>query len=261
MAIIRYVALLIFAFLSASSGQARSSGPAFMPGEVPADAPAGFTEMCARDRILCMLGQSSDATVAAQTRTSGPSHFPDLKTGAALPPHDRDLWVKPVRLANGLETTDDRLPAEPYDLRALIKAVNSDVNRHVTQMTDMASMGVDEYWRRLPADHLIGDCEDIAIEKRVRLTEAGFPADHMFYGVAFVRNMGLHTVLIVRLSDGDYILDSMTPHILRWDEPHYVWLRKQVPGAPLQWQRVDRNTVAQNLGTAAGNTSIYNPAS
>lgn len=132
--------------------------------------------------------------------------------------------------------------AAQTDLHMLAKAINSDVNRHVTQRTDIASVGIPEYWQRLAAHSPVGDCEDIAIEKRIRLAEAGFPAERMFYGVAFVRKLGLHTVLIVRLDDGDYVLDSITPHVLRWEQSHYVWLRKQVPGSPMEWQRIDGGT-------------------
>jgi predicted transglutaminase-like cysteine proteinase len=173
-----------------------------MPDGPIADAPQGFTEMCVRDRVLCMLG---DGTATGR---------PELR---------------------------------PAPLPAFVKAINAEVNRHVTRRTDQQTQGVGEYWSRPSGPQPAGDCEDFAIEKRVRLTEAGFPADRMFYGVAFVRGLGLHTVLVLRLADGDYVLDSMTPHILRWQQSHYVWLRRQVAGAPLLWQRMSPETGISTL--------------
>ena len=185
----------------------------FMPVGSPADAPFGFTEMCARNRDLCRIG-----------------------TAGAHPS-----------------------PQAPSGDRALLKSVNLKVNRSVVQITDSDAMGVGEHWNRLSSDpHPIGDCEDIAIEKRIRLEQAGFPADRMFYAVAFVPRFGLHTVLIARLDDGDYVLDSMDPFIVRWDKVKYVWLRRQLPGQPLVWTRVGGSSgggadVAEAAGRKEGN--------
>lgn len=193
--------------LSAHAGGAAESLP-FMPVGSPADAPFGFTEMCARDQILCQIGTVSTRAIA------------HADAGSA----------------------------------ALLKAINQQVNRSVVQVRDSDAMGVGEYWNRLSSDpRPVGDCEDIAIEKRIRLEQAGFPADRMFYAVAFVPRYGLHTVLVARLDDGDYVLDSMDPYIQRWDKVKYVWLRRQLPGQPLVWSRVGgENAVPEKSANVAG---------
>lgn len=238
--------ILLLSCATATPSIAQQTGRTFMPQGVLADAPAGFTAMCARDRVLCALGQSpNDAISAPVVRASFTGVQPAmLEATGAVALQAASAPARTGRSATWLA------PKQTDDLRSLITAVNKQVNRHVTQISDMASMGVGEYWRRLPSPTPVGDCEDIAIEKRIRLTEAGFPTERLFYGVAFVRNIGLHTVLIARMDDGDYVLDSLTPRIVRWENAHYVWLRKQVPGSPLQWERIDGGAPATTFATA-----------
>lgn len=201
--------------LAAAPAGARPGDAAFMPTGETADAPFGFTEMCARDRNLCLLGQ-------------GANDAPLIIKAAFVP--------APARVA---EPAAAPAPISDAAGMAMIKAVNHAVNRTVIQVSDFNALGVSERWNRLPeGKHPVGDCEDIAIEKRIRLQEAGFPADRLFYAVTFLPRLGLHTVLIARLDEGDYILDSLSPHVLRWDQVHYVWLRQQVAGRPLEWTRI-----------------------
>ena len=142
--------------------------------------------------------------------------------------------------------------------RRLIKMINERVNHQVVQVSDLASRGVEEEWDR-PGErgHPPGDCEDIAIEKRMRLLEAGFPADKMFYAVVFKSNFGLHTILIARLADGDYALDSANPHVMRWSATRYVWLRAQSTADPMVWTRIGRPGALQmaNVATPPAPTS------
>ncbi|MEJ2036830.1 MAG: transglutaminase-like cysteine peptidase, partial [Maritimibacter sp.] len=84
----------------------------------------------------------------------------------------------------------------------------------------------------------IGDCEDIALQKRLMLINADFPADRLFFAVVFSTRLGLHTVLIARLDRGDYVLDSASGAIREWQDVSYSWLRIQSPSAPRQWYRV-----------------------
>ncbi len=178
-----------------AAAAAPAAAPAFARPGHSADAPAGFVEMCARDRELCAAGG-------------------DLSAGA-------------IRLSSAR----DRAPAP--DIR-LVKSINSHVNRTVRQRLD-----VGETWQRAGSGKMAsGDCEDLAIEKRMRLVNAGVAAERMFYLVAYKPRVGLHTVLAVRLDDGDYVLDNLSPRVLRWDKVHYVWLRMQNPGSPMQWSRI-----------------------
>lgn len=128
---------------------------------------------------------------------------------------------------------------------AMIRAINKQVNRQVVRVSDSVSKGMDEEWDR-PGTHgrPPGDCEDFAIEKRMRLLDAGFPADRMFFAVVYKARFGLHTVLVARLKDGDYVLDSATPDVVRWSNTPYTWLRAQSPNDPMLWTRISASPSA-----------------
>lgn len=156
----------------------------------------------------------------------------------------------------GLGSTPAVIPASASEGGiALIEWVNAQVNQRIVQVYDRQSAGVDEYWQR-PNEAQIryGDCEDIAIEKRMRLVEAGYPANALFFAVTYIRGYGLHTVLIARLAERDVVLDSMTPRILPWNKVRYTWVRLQSPEDPMVWTTIDRGGAgqpAQVIHTAA----------
>ena len=75
--------------------------------------------------------------------------------------------------------------ANPKRLETLLRRVNRRVNRHVRQMSDEARFGRHDLWRASGMGRgAAGDCEDIAIEKRKLLVDAGVPADRLFLAVA-----------------------------------------------------------------------------
>jgi predicted transglutaminase-like cysteine proteinase len=225
--------------------QAQPQKPAFMPVGDVADAPGGFTDMCSRDQLLCLAGQSSSSGGAASYRMANAtpsSNLADCLSGraTAATPVEAVATVAPACLVPATVQTPITVTAptdgrSSDDLLAQARQVNSAVNRAIMQVSDRASRGVDEYWARPTT---AGDCEDLAIEKRMRLMEAGFPTERLFYAVSYLPAYGLHSVLILRLNDGDYVLDSLSPHVLRWSKTRYIWLRQQVPGQPLVWRRV-----------------------
>ncbi|HEX7857276.1 MAG TPA: transglutaminase-like cysteine peptidase [Sphingobium sp.] len=252
MASARILTFLVSAALFASAAQGQNPGLPFMSAGEFADAPEGFRAMCLRDRALCALGGTEEMEVSQLTPTTmatptgaTATDTADRQITQAMVTGARAYFYQPLAPTYVPVAASRALQEE--ELAAAIKRVNTQVNRAVIQRSDQDALGVGEYWMRLgPSAHPVGDCEDIAIEKRVRLTEEGFPADRLFYGVAYVRTMGLHTVLIARLADGDYVLDSLTPHIVRWSAVSYTWLRQQMPGKPLEWRRVDGGAVQPN---------------
>lgn len=250
------LSLAVFAPNGEASARAK---PAYMPIGSAADAPAGFVEMCARDKVLCLLGSVPQPAPARFELAGGMTGA----TGAAgLSP------VVAVRYVDAAGQPTMQYGAAPAPghitdeklLRGLAKRINSHVNRSVVQVPDLAATGMGEQWRRpgIGRDR-VGDCEDLAIEKRAALTEAGFPPERMFYAVSFIRGYGLHTVLIVRLDDGDYILDSMAARMERWSSVGQIWLRRQTPGDPLNWVRFDGAAPASGLAAASAEPPL-NPS-
>ncbi|MDB5714752.1 MAG: transglutaminase family protein cysteine peptidase [Sphingomonadales bacterium] len=128
---------------------------------------------------------------------------------------------------------------EPKATAKLLKRVNRYVNSRVQQRTDFEIYARDELWVRSGVGpKAMGDCEDIAIEKRYELVSQGYPPDRLTFAVVFSAASGLHTVLIAKTNDGDVVLDSRTPYIRRWSEVGYSWISVQTAADPMVWRRV-----------------------
>jgi predicted transglutaminase-like cysteine proteinase len=196
----------------------------FMAAGELADAPAGFIDMCRRDAVLCAGGHTPQPQVPLAPLAAG---APLQGATAAL--SDR----APARTA---AHAGDRRGSAEY---RLLRRINNKVNGRVRQVSDLVSTGQEEYWRRTGTSRrAMGDCEDLAIEKRMRLIEAGFDPERLFFAIAFKTGFGLHTVLVARTAGGDLVLDSMAPRILPWHSVRYSWLRIQATDDPLKWSRV-----------------------
>lgn len=236
--------------------EARKAAPAFLPVGEEADAPSGFVDMCARDILLCHIG--ADASIMAMESTLRQPAGPDaekadpvLATGAIpIVENVRNDDPRPIIVIG--KPYDPPGSKAPKDLYRILKKVNAEVNRAIYPVTDRQAYGIDEVWQRPMGPRPVGDCEDFAIEKRYRLTAMGFPAARLFYAAVFHPTAGLHTVLIARLDDGDYILDNLSPHILHWSKVRFSWLRQQMPGRPEIWTRIpDWKTIPDLSGGAA----------
>lgn len=282
-------AFLAALMVAGVSGDARAKDlkPAFFAAGAVADAPSGFVAFCQRDRISCLAGHDGRlAKPLTGTLQQGAQVDPLAFKGARLVDQRQSFVAAingqvegvarhrgPWRYATSYSFSDDRYvspaatrpvmaiaPAamanagtEAATGMALLKKVNSEVNRSVVQVYDSVSAGRDEYWQRpTRGGSLYGDCEDIAIEKRMRLVEAGYPADKMFFAVAYLPRYGLHVLLIARLADGDYVMDSLSPHILRWSDIRYNWLRLQSTDDPMKWTRVGGPALGEPVRIADG---------
>lgn len=124
--------------------------------------------------------------------------------------------------------------------QALLDAVNRRVNGMVRQQSDWATYQVEELWNRpiVKGGFLAGDCEDIAIEKRQELIEAGVDPKRMFFAVVYRRDVGLHVLLMVSTERGDLALDSRSPWIEPWNKVPYVWVKRQLAENPREWVMV-----------------------
>lgn len=235
--------------------------PAFISFGDGADAPAGYVEMCVRDPSLCqpladqLLPSSASApapvpasaaianeianrlsTDACEAITEGAGK--SCATGQ-LPAylHTASLSAKDLTSRNRKVMAAERKSRR--SLTRTVRAINFTVNRTVRQRTDLQVHGMDEYWQPSGiGPSAVGDCEDIALQKKLLLLESGFPPDRLFLAVVFRRGVGLHTVLVARLDEGDLVLDSATRPVWNWRKTPYSWLRVQSPENPNQWFRV-----------------------
>lgn len=119
--------------------------------------------------------------------------------------------------------------------------VNQSVNA-LMEISDKDLYGREEIWTY--ADDRGGDCEDLALEKRRRLIALGWPADAVLLATAWDALGAGHAVLIVTLTDGDYVLDNRAPDIRLWSETHYHWRSRQSRIRPFVWLNVDKTRLA-----------------
>nr|QQZ51542.1 transglutaminase-like cysteine peptidase [Phenylobacterium glaciei] len=142
----------------------------------------------------------------------------------------------------------------------MLASVNSYVNQHVVQRTDMQNYGVEEYWTRSGVGPgATGDCEDVATEKRQQLIEQGYPVEDLFYAVAYRRDIGLHAVLVAHTETGDLVLDGRTSRIVSWDKAGYNWVKRQAQNDPSSWVMIDHpKLMASGLRVASLDPEMAN---
>jgi predicted transglutaminase-like cysteine proteinase len=118
--------------------------------------------------------------------------------------------------------------------KAELARVNSSVNSRIAQKSDASTSGKADVWE-LPIDK--GDCEDFAILKKSELMRLGWPASALLLTVARSGNEG-HTVLTVRTSQGDLILDNETSAIRNWSNTPYRYFARQSQSNGKVWERI-----------------------
>lgn len=151
--------------------------------------------------------------------------FGYLSVDVATTPFD-EQWFRastsalPVGNA-ALEAVVRQLARLPAPQR--IDQANRWVNAHIAYASDLEVYGVADYWAGL-AEALArgrGDCEDFAIAKMQLLAAAGTPMRDMYLTlVRDLRKQEDHAVLVVRVGEGAYVLDSDENTLLRSDELH-----------------------------------------
>jgi len=102
-----------------------------------------------------------------------------------------------------------------------VDQANRWINAHVAYASDMDVYGVADYWAGLSEvlAHGRGDCEDFAIAKMQILAAAGVPTRDMYLTlVRDLRRQEDHAVLVVRVGQDSYVLDSDENTLLRQDE-------------------------------------------
>ena len=115
-------------------------------------------------------------------------------------------------------------------------AINRRVNRGVVEISDHVQYGRTDYWA-LPTARG-GDCEDIALLKKMELIRAGFPPEHLLLATALTRERVPHAVLVLRTEAGDFVMDNLDDRIRSWSATGYTYLRVQDPASPRQWRAV-----------------------
>ena len=120
-----------------------------------------------------------------------------------------------------------------------ISKVNKEVNASVRCLfSDQLLYDEEEYWTYPTAG--LGDCEDVALEKRRRLVMLGLPRAAMTIAIVQVRkSLVSHAILLIETTTGTWALDSFADEVLPWsDVPYNYEARERSDGS---WERYDQS--------------------
>jgi predicted transglutaminase-like cysteine proteinase len=167
----------------------------------------------------------SAASAAAQMPLTGP---------ALAPPAFYAFCERNPTLCNS--TSGEKIVQLTAYLEAELSSVNSAVNRDVSEVSDSQTRGIADDWR-LPGR--VGDCEDFAIAKKNELMKRGWPASALLLTVARDNfGGGGHTVLTVRTTKGDLVLDNRSRKVKDWSRTPYSYYARQSQSVTGKWERI-----------------------
>jgi predicted transglutaminase-like cysteine proteinase len=180
--------------------------------------------LCACNQTIA-AGISQPITAGASMQTYG---------YAIAPPAFQEFCQRNAALCStqGGEGVVELTPA----LEAELTVVNHSVNSRIRERSDLETSGKADDWR-LASN--VGDCEDFAITKKKELLDRGWPASALLLTVVRQRfsNEG-HTVLTVRTSKGDLILDSLRPRVKLWSNTPYRYFARQSAHGGQAWEKL-----------------------
>jgi len=171
--------------------------------------------------LAAVCGQTSSAGTVMQV------------TGQAFPPPAFKSFCALERAL--CSTRGSKKVVELTSARRLeLSEVNSAVNHRIAERSDVATSGKADDWT-VPSKQ--GDCEDFAILKKSELIKRGWPASALLLTVARSFGQG-HTVLTVRTSEGDLVLDNRTSAVRDWSRTSYRYFARQSQSNGKTWERI-----------------------
>jgi predicted transglutaminase-like cysteine proteinase len=120
-----------------------------------------------------------------------------------------------------------------------LTAVNAQVNRSIRPERNLLGVAGEE-WLIAPK---AGDCNDYAVTKRHELLARGWPSRALLLAEVIVPSGEHHLVVVVRASEGDFVIDSLNANIRPWNRTQYRWVRIQTPRSPTIWTTVGKAAV------------------
>jgi predicted transglutaminase-like cysteine proteinase len=115
-----------------------------------------------------------------------------------------------------------------------IVAVNRHINRTIRLERNHAGV-MKEEWILSPQ---VGDCNDYSVTKRHELLARGWPSSILLLSEVVTSWGEHHLVLVVRVEEGDLILDNLDDNVRLVGSTLYRWVRAQSPINPLFWSNV-----------------------
>ncbi|HEY8163702.1 MAG TPA: transglutaminase-like cysteine peptidase [Methylocystis sp.] len=144
------------------------------------------------------------------------------------------------------ECDDASGPTRTIELTAVafrkIASMNALVNNQIKPVSDASHAGVPDSWD-YPEDGK-GDCEDYALMKRRLLMRAGFPRGALLLAVVKDEHGDGHSVLMVRTSRGDFVLDNLEDDVKPWSKTPYRFVKRQSQENQNVWVAIGAPTSA-----------------
>jgi predicted transglutaminase-like cysteine proteinase len=155
-----------------------------------------FASLIASLAIAISLSSTGGAAASVNSPTQS---APQPVVVAALAPLPMQFFCM-QHASECRPTAATRVTVTP-NVMAILDQVNLRVNRSITYRAERSDV-----WSLNPSR---GDCEDYALSKRSALIRKGIPAGALRIATTATRRGEPHAVLIVKTSQGDYVLDNM----------------------------------------------------
>ncbi len=138
------------------------------------------------------------------------------------------------------------------ELKSMVEGVNTRGNTTIVPINDIDSQNKDEVWSfPIALDDtnptlLGGDCEDYVLWKKRELLRMGIPEGATSIVLVNTNGdanaMADHAVLLVRMADGDYILDNRFPNLMTPQESGYAFKYATSFTNAQEWKEISINT-------------------
>ncbi len=190
--------------------------------------------------VFCALGLPV-STVSARHARPPHASFAPLGPETSVP----FGWQEFCKRYAG-ECDEEASPGRAIELDAAalskIASINAAVNHTVDPVSDSEHVGVVDSWD-YPSDGK-GDCEDYALMKRHVLMGAGFPRGALLLTVVKDAHGDGHSVLTLRTSRGDFVLDNLSDEVKPWTGVPYRFVKRQSQESPNVWVSIGAPTSA-----------------
>lgn len=126
----------------------------------------------------------------------------------------------------------------------ILVKVNFAINHSMRPRSDSLSEGFGDTWT---IGGKSGDCEDYALTKLNALVQQGLPQSAFRIAIVKTQSGEGHALLVARTSEGDMILDNLSPKIVAWNTANYNWLMIQSTTNKHQWLSFDAKTAPKPI--------------
>ena len=173
---------------------------------------------------VLLLSACSTGAVMAYAPHTDIAARPTVHTAALTPFAMQVFCAKSPRQCAGSGTASQVRASN--DLIALLGQVNRRVNAAITPRRDST-----DTWQ---ANSRSGDCEDYVLTKRAQLIRKGVPAGSLRIAFTTTRWGEAHAVLVVKTSQGDYVLDNLNNQVKTLRASGYN-IRTMSSSDPTRW--------------------------